>query len=204
MAEELTLREAERWKQMKILRAQGLEFWEWVKPLHARGLLECRNCKAGTPNNRVTSDGDEVCMTCEDTLTQFWRRNIRRLAVEEAVVLEVKGEWIAAHQHIAKTCLRNMVVTAEVTTEKTVIEKRTRVENGKEIVDLVPVTTTTTRREHKMNVSVARLLGDVQDKMAKMAGLDVTDPAGATPPPPRKKMHVHRDDGDTERPELAN
>jgi hypothetical protein len=109
----------------------------------------------------------------------------------------VKGEWIAAHEHIIRTCYRNMVVTAEVVTEKTVIEKQARIgADGKEAIEDVPVTTTSTRRERKMSVSVARLLSDVHDKMAKMAGYNVGDPAGADPPPPRKKMHVHRDGED--------
>lgn len=203
MAEELSLRVSEtgdepvikersRWRHMRAMWFEGFDLYEMVEPLQKLGLVSCRNCKAGASKTRTTADGEEICETCEDTVTQFWRRTLARIAKDESEVLEVKGGWIAAHAFIAATCRKNAVTVAEVVTERTAIERHTKIENGVEHTYDVPVTTRTVRRERKVNITALRLLAEVEDKLATMAGLDVTTPEGATPPPPRKKQHVHR------------
>lgn len=193
MAEQIEIREQLRWRHMKALRYEGFDFVDMVKPLQALGLLECRNCEAGTPITRTTATGDEICTTCEDTITQFWRRNLRRLATEEAEVLEVKGGWIEAHLYIAQTCRKNAVITAEVITERTENVERVETVNGQEVKTVVPVTVRTVRRERRVNLAAVRLLSEVHDKMAKMAGFDLADP-DFDQPVPRKKLNVRREE----------
>jgi hypothetical protein len=159
-----------------------------VPELSALGLVECRNCVAGTPKTRVSKSGKEICETCEDSLSQFWRRNIGALSTEEASVLEVRWEWIAVKRQILRKCLERAEQDVLITTTRTETDE----------VDGKPVTIThkTERRETRIYADLLRLAGETVNQIAKITGFDVDDPeVGDTVP--RGKVHVERSDAGT-------
>lgn len=105
MAEIQSIREQVRFRRMKVMKAEGLSYAEMVPKLHELGLIECRNCEAGTPTKRVTKSGEEICTTCEDTIQTFFRRNLESLTWREAELLELRWEWFAVKRQIARKCI---------------------------------------------------------------------------------------------------
>ncbi len=157
------------------------------------GLLECSD----DHRVRVRRDnGETVCVTCETNLGNYWRRGLARLAESYAAmdVAEAKGAWFEDHEFIMAICREKAIRKAGNTTTRT--NERVEVIDGKEVA--MRNTVTTVRDEWIVDGGLLRLLGDVRDKMTRMAGLDVTDPTiGEKRPNPELHVHERTDDGDS-------
>jgi hypothetical protein len=182
MATETEHSERDRWQVMKVMRAEGKEFAEMVPALIDLGLLECRTGH----RTRVTGKGATVCATCEGTISQDWRRGLARLTEQEADALAVKGAWIEAHEFIRDTCRKKAVTLAR----KTV----TRTEGEAKI--------TTVTEWWQINNGLLRLMADVSDKLARVAG--VTVDAVAPQPVVPVDLHFHERDDDSSAGDIAN
>jgi hypothetical protein len=191
MADAPAARETERWRALKILRAAEMPWSEIVNSLTESGLLDCRNHS----ETRTTPGGLTFCTTCEDTVTQFWRRNAHKLREDEVDVLEARWSWERGQEYVARMCREHVVRDVEIVTDKTEMVM-VKTESG--AVEK-PVTTRTVRRERQIDRGLLQLLSTVYDKMARLRGVDVDnpDPAGPTQ---RKLMHVfernQHDEGD--------
>ena len=169
----------DRWQVMKAMRAEGKEFAEMVPLLGEMGLLACRT----DHRSRVTGKGATVCSTCEDTISAQWRRGLTRLAETGGAddLLEAKGSWIEAYTFIRDTCRKHAVVTR--------VRSVTRTKHD-------GTTETTETREAVVNGRLLRLLAQVSDKLARVAGVDVEKTV--TPSVP-VELHFHEreaNDGD--------
>lgn len=169
MSDQPTGVELNRWQVMKVLRGEGYSFPAMIPVLTGLGMVDCQD----DHRTRIRRDnGETVCVTCENTLLQAWRRGLVRLAEHMPDVNEAKGAWIEDHQFIVDVCVKRHVQNVKITTTR--ISTHVETVEGKDI----PVTTTvTTIREHtQTNQSLLRLLADVRDKMARVAGMNVDRP----------------------------
>lgn len=139
-------RERDRFTVMKILKADGLRFYEMVPKLRAMGLLGCQKCD-DPENQRRTREG-VVCVTCENVVNQEWHRNLTRLSEDDAAMLEVKWEWLEAHRHMARLCRKHAVRKEKI---------------GDTVVSF-------------MDNKAARLYLAIMDKLAKFHGINVAVP----------------------------
>lgn len=189
--------EETRWRQMKALKCEGLSFAEMVPRLAEMDLVACRNCEGGVPKTRKTKSGLEICTTCEDTLTQFWRRNIPRLKAEEADILEVKSEWLDAKRFVMRTCraeYRRCAVTRTTRTELVKIEGAKEGEpQERELV------TTTEREEWRIDKGLLSLYSQTANEIAKVLGMELDEPEGDGDVP-RGKINVNRPDRSAREP----
>lgn len=163
---------------MKVMRAEGLPWYEISAILIEEGLLECHTDHRSRTLG-AKAGGGQVCETCDNTARQQWKRYLPRLSEDEADVMEVRWEWIEAHRFIAKTCRARYIQTARITTTKT------------ELIAGKEVETKTVREEVRINTDLLRLLSATEDKIARFAGVDIDDPESVDPVP-RGKVNVNR------------
>lgn len=154
-------REAERFYAIKVYRAAEYSWPEIIQFLIDDGLIECKNHRRFRPSKGAA----EVCMTCEMTVTQFWRRNLQNLSDEEVSLLEVRWQFTEALEWSARMCRDHARRDIEDITEVTTIG-----EDGK------PVTVRTIHRETKIDRGLLRLYAHLRERIAKVSGLDIEDP----------------------------
>lgn len=187
----IQISDADRWQVLRVLFAEGRSFPEMLPVLYEHGLLVCQNGH----RKRKGRDGDEICATCEDTIGQQWRRGLVKLSEDQAEALEVRGAWIEAHEFIAATCRRRYLRKVHHTTTRTT--RFTRDVAG--VPTLIEETTTTTSVSEHVDVRLLRLLAQVRDKLARLAGMNVDKQAkrGKTP---KLVLNVHEitSDGGTD------
>lgn len=172
-----------RHREMRLMFAEGLTYGEMVPRLATLGLVSCRNCENGTPKTRVTRSKLEVCTTCEDTISQFWRRNLARLKPQEADALEIRWEWEEAHRFIARKCRAHCVTVTTIVTSRTEVSAEGN-----------PVTVVTTRTEERLDKGAMRLLSLVHDKLARFGGQEIDEPDGDERNDPRLMSVRERED----------
>jgi hypothetical protein len=179
MPDTITDLEHLRFERIKVMKIQKLKFRDMVEPLRAEGLLTCQNCTNGTPRKRASKSSGEVCRTCENTLSVFWKRNITRLADDDVDLLEVKWEWIEGKRHLQRIALERSQQRVVITTTR-----RETVADDKGN----PVTTeyVTERVENRIYPELLRLYDDLGDDIARINGLDTEDPESLTPSPRSK------------------
>jgi len=176
----------DRGEAMIVLYAQGYSFADMVGPLTALRLLACQE------QHRKRPQGDHlVCATCENTLLVAWRRRMKALGATKEDLAEVKGMWFTAHNAVEQICAKRYL--QEVVTETT----RTETIDGK------PVVTTTVKTETHIHVGLLRLWVDVRDKIARMSGLNVKNPASLRPIQ-RRLIRVFEREADGSADEPAN
>lgn len=175
MAAEHEASESDRWQVIKVLFAEGKTFPEMIPILGELGLLECKK----DHRTRRNRDGSSVCATCEMTISQQWRRGLARLTEQEADVLAVKGAWIEAHEFIRDTCRKRCIKV-----------------HRHEVTRVLPDgTQETTVDEHTtVNLGLLRLLAQVSDKLARVAGVDVEKSIPSSVP---VELHFHERDPDS-------
>lgn len=186
MAEQGAEVDTDRASAMIVLYAQGLSFWEMIKPLNACGMLACQT----THRFRQTSHG-AVCVTCENTLFVSWRRHMKAIGATDADLAAVKGEWFTVHETVERICAQRAIQQVVVETTRT------------EVVDEKDVTVKTIRTETHINVGLLRLWVDVRDKIARMQGLNVKNPASSRKIQ-RRLMRVYEREADGSGAEPAN
>lgn len=184
MTEELDL---DRWQVIRALRRERFSFPSMIPVLTTLGLLECQE----THRRRTLADGDEVCVTCENTLYVIWRRGLAKLGAAPIDRDAAKGEWIEDHELIAELCRTRAITKAKVTTTRTT--EYIQLIEGKEVTTRDAVTTV--RESVEIHPSLLRLLADVRDKMARLSGINVTVP-GIGEPTPAPELHFHELEND--------
>lgn len=178
--------DTDRASAMIVLYAQGLSFADMVKPMIACRMLVCQEGHRQRPQGDAT-----VCATCENTLLVSWRRHMKLVGATGEDLAAVKGEWFTTHEVVERICARH-AVTEEVS-ETTITEE----------VDGKPVTVTTIRRQYVVNANLLRLWVDVRDKISRMKGLNVKNPASSQKIQ-RRLMRVYERDADGSGAEPAN
>lgn len=193
MTEPLAELDLDRWTVMRVLRAERYSFPAMIPVMIEMGLLECQD----DHRFRVRRDNSEtVCVTCENTLLVYWRRGLAKLGEKTIDPTEAKGAWFEDHEFIMQMCRENAVGPAKRTT--------TRTTEVVEIVDGKEVKTTNTVRNvaefRVINPALLRLLSDVRDKMARVAGFNVAN--ADVDPTPAPELHFHEldDDGASAKP----
>lgn len=161
---------------IKVLMTKGMSYSEMIPTLTGLGLIECEK----SHRMRSTSEG-QVCATCEHKVGETWRRYLKQLGSKDLDLDEIKGAWLTVHMIVDDICRKRYVQDVEITTTRT------------ETVDGKEITTTTVRRERRINSHLLRLSLEVQDKVMRFAGVDLDDPASLDPVP-RAKVHVNRHD----------
>lgn len=177
-----------RFEQMKIFRVQKLSFADMVPRLRALELLSCQNCENGTPRIRTTKSGKEVCRTCENTISVFWKRNVTRLSEDELDLLDARWEWLAGKKHIQRICLARHVQKVIITTTRS--ETVADADGKPTTQDIV-----TTREETRIYPELLRLYDQIGDSIARASGINTEDPTSARPTLP-VELHVHERDSD--------
>lgn len=196
MAETFSPYEIERWRALKAMKSSYMTWPEIVNALISEGLLECQN-RDGTPHvaKRVSSDGIPFCSTCENTVTQFWLRNVAKLKADQPAIDEVAWHWRNAHEDIERVCREKAVRTSVRVSERVEMVSITSADGT---VTEKPVTTRTTTTEWLIDRGLLHLRSIVHDKMARMAGIDVDDADDETDQP-RGKTNVNRHPGADQR-----
>ena len=197
--------EGERWKRMKMLRAEGHNFTAMVPVLVSEGLLDCQ-----TDHRQRKRRAGAVCATCENTIFAFWKRHIGRLTEDERDMMEERWRWREAHEWAAKLAreksLQNVVVR---TIRRTWIEPgddsawtvtiitpdgpREAIVRSRDVTGCAKIVTETERHEMRIYPELIRVAMEAVDKLAKMAGIDLDDPDAAEKTP-RGKVSVERAD----------
>jgi hypothetical protein len=187
--------ELTRAQVMTALKSERMTFAEMIPILAGMGLLTCKET-----HHMRSSWGNLICESCENILNVTWSRHMRRLGARELDADEVRGAWIYAHGFIENVCMQRYLQDAVIETTRTDFVHGQDASGKPTVTEVV---TKTVRRETRINFAALKLLSEVRDKMARMAGFDVSDPDPAGPTP-RKKMNVIERDHPERRTDRVN
>lgn len=185
--------ELDRFEVMMAMFAQGIPFRYMVEPLKNLGLLNCQTDHRwrviGVDDE--TKEQRQVCATCENTILVYWKRQLANIGAHKADIDETRGEWLTVHNTVQDICFSRFVQKVEIVTERS------------EEIDGKTVMHKTTRHETVINPALLKLACEVQDKVARMRGLNVKNPASARTMQ-RRLLNVRRRELDGERQPKPN